>query len=70
MAESETETGAGSGQYFDFVVVGAGMIGSSAAKYLAEKCRERNTNSSRVAIIGVDSPGGRGGRGSSVLCSL
>ena len=50
MAEAEA------GQYFDFVVVGAGMIGSSAAKYLAEKSKERNI---KVAIIGVDSPGGR-----------
>ena len=68
MAEAATGAGAGADQYFDFVVVGAGMIGSSAAKYLAEKSRERNTNSSRVAIIGVDSPGGRGREG--VLCSL
>ena len=60
MAEAE----AGTGQYFDFVVVGAGMIGSSTAKYLSEKSRERNSDI-RVAVIGVDSPGGSlgGGRG-------
>ena len=53
MAETEA------GRYFDFVVVGAGMIGSSAAKYLSEKSRERNTNI-KVAVIGVDSAGWRG----------
>ena len=53
MAEAEAEAEAG--QYFDFVVVGAGMIGSSAAKYLSEKSTERNI---KVAVIGVDSPGG------------
>ena len=52
------EAGTGTGQYFEFVVVGAGMIGSSAAKYLSEKSRERNTNI-KVAVIGVDSAGVR-----------
>ena len=67
MAEAEA------GQYFDFVVVGAGMIGSSAAKYLAEKSKERNI---KVAIIGVDSPGRRwevgGGRweGGTLCCLI
>ena len=56
MAEAGAGSGAEAGQYFDFVVVGAGMIGSSAAKYLAEKS-ERNI---KVAVIGVDSPGGEG----------
>ena len=56
MAETET------GQCFDFVVIGAGMIGSSAAKYLSEISRGRNTNI-KVAVIGVDSAGWRrGGR--------
>ena len=54
---AEAGTGTGTGQYFDFVVVGAGMIGSSTAKYLSEKSRERNSDI-RVAVIGVDSPGG------------
>ena len=55
MAEAE------SGQYFDFVVVGAGLIGSAAAKYLSEKSTKTNI---KVAVIGVNSPGGgKGGRG-------
>ena len=42
--------------HFDYVVVGAGMVGSSAAKYIAQRSRdlERNIN---VAIIGVEEPG-------------
>ena len=48
MADTET------GECFDFVVIGAGMIGSSTAQYLSEKSRERNTNI-KVAVIGVDS---------------
>ena len=63
MAEAE------SGQYFDFVVVGAGLIGSAAAKYLSEKSNQTNI---KVAVIGVDSPGGEGeGReGEGALCGF
>ena len=41
---------------FDFVVIGAGMIGSSAAKYLSQRSRELDMKVS-IAIIGVKEPG-------------
>ena len=41
----------------DYVVVGAGMIGSSAAKYICEKSKELGMNV-KVAVIGVEEAGG------------
>ena len=37
---------------YDYVIVGAGMIGSSTAKYVAKICKERKINQN-VALIGV-----------------
>ena len=37
---------------YEYVIVGAGMIGSSAAKYVAEICNERKQNQ-KVALVGV-----------------
>ena len=37
---------------YDYVIVGAGMIGSSAAKYVAKICNERKQNQ-KVALVGV-----------------
>ena len=37
---------------YDYVIVGAGMIGSSTAKYVAKLCSEKNSNH-KVALIGV-----------------
>ena len=43
-------------ELYDFVIVGGGMIGSSAAKHAAKICSEKNINA-RIALIGVAEEG-------------
>ena len=43
-------------ELYDFVIVGGGMIGSSAAKHTAKICSEKNINA-RKALIGVAEEG-------------
>ncbi|KAL6073274.1 Sarcosine oxidase [Balamuthia mandrillaris] len=41
---------------FDFVIVGAGMIGSSAARHLSHLLSDATDRPNRIAIIGPDEP--------------
>ena len=43
-------------ELYDYVIVGGGMIGSSAAKHVAKFCAEKNINA-RMALIGVAEEG-------------
>ena len=43
-------------ELYDFVIVGGGMIGSSAAKHAAKICSEKNISAS-IALIGVAEEG-------------
>ena len=43
-------------ELYDYVIVGGGMIGSSAAKHTAKICSEKNINA-RIALIGVAEEG-------------
>ena len=43
-------------ELYDFVIVGGGMIGSSAAKHAAKICSEKNSNA-KIALIGVAEDG-------------
>ena len=43
-------------ELYDYVIVGGGMIGSSAAKYVAKICHEKNITA-RIALVGVAEEG-------------
>ena len=43
-------------ELYDFVIVGGGMIGSSAAKHAAKICSEKNINA-RIALMGLAEEG-------------
>ena len=41
---------------YDFIIIGAGMIGSSTAKYVAKICSQK-TEQMKIAIIGYNEKG-------------
>ena len=41
---------------YDFIIIGAGMIGSSTAKYVAKICSQK-TEQMKIAIVGYNEKG-------------